>query len=93
MNRDCIPARDQEVIWRILEDELVLVRPASGEIRVLNAVGATVWQFIDGKRSVADLAAEICDAYAVASDRAQTDVAAFVKELAAEGWLTLESDP
>jgi hypothetical protein len=93
MDRRRIPARNPEIIWRVLQDELVLVRPASGEIRVLNAVGAVIWRSVDGKRSVEDLAAKVSDAYAVSGEQARADAAAFVEELAAEGWLSFRSAP
>jgi hypothetical protein len=93
MNRDQVPVQDPEVLWRVLQEEVVIVRPASGEIRVLNAVGALIWRCADGKRTVADLAREVSSRYAVSYDDAQLDVAAFIGELVAEGWLFLIPNP
>jgi hypothetical protein len=92
LTRHRIPLRDPAVIWRALEDELVIVRPASGEIRVLNAVGAFVWRSIDGRLAIADLASRVSDSFAVSSKQAKVDVEAFVEELVAEGWLSMMSD-
>jgi hypothetical protein len=89
MDRDEIPVRDPDVVWRVLQDELVIVRPASGEIRVLNAVAALIWRCADGNRSITDLVTQVSDLYAVSEEQARTDVAGFVDVLVAEGWLSL----
>jgi hypothetical protein len=88
-----VPVRDSAVIWRALGDELVLVRPTSGEIRVLNAVGAFIWGSIDGRLSIGELAAALGEEYAVSESEAQADAQEFIVQLQNEGWLTLQPNP
>lgn len=58
-----------------LDDELVIYDPESGESFVLNASGKYVWERCDGKRTDADIAAEIAAIYAIPAAQAIADVA------------------
>jgi hypothetical protein len=89
MDTDQILLRDPQVIWRVLQDELVLVRPTSGEIRVLNSVGAFLWQTLDGELTAAELAKRVTQSYQVSQPQAEADVLAFLEELAREEWLSI----
>jgi hypothetical protein len=81
------------IVGQILNDEAVLLLPARGEIKVLNAVGARIWSLADGSRTIAQIAAVIADEYAVQPARAETEALAFVQELARRAMLTLSAQP
>lgn len=88
MEIDQIPVRDPQVIWRVLEDELVLVRATSGEIRVLNRVGAFLWQILDTDLTMGELARQVSQTYQVSESQAQADVSEFLDELESETWIS-----
>ena len=75
------------LVWRQVDDELVIVRPVDGQLVVLNGVGAFIWQAMDGNRTIAELADLVCVAYQVTHEQAVADVRAFVRQLESEGWL------
>lgn len=79
------PTRDPELIWRPVDDELVIVRPSDGQIRVLNGVGAFVWQSLDGHRTLGDIAGLVCAEYEVTLPQAEEDVRLFLQPLADDG--------
>lgn len=81
--------RDPDLVWRLLEDELVIVRPSDGQIRVLNGVGAFIWMTLDGERSLDHLRGKICAEYQVSDQVAGKDLIAFIQELADEGFVSL----
>jgi hypothetical protein len=66
---------------RILEREAVIVLPDKGEVKVLNEVGARIWELADGSRSVREIAAAIASVYDVSQREAEADTVEFLQEL------------
>jgi hypothetical protein len=79
------PVHNPELIWRPVDDELVIVRPSDGQIRVLNGVGAFVWRSMDGRRTVGDIAGLVCAEYEVSLEEAETDIRQFLEPLTEDG--------
>jgi len=90
MNLTDIPVHAPGVVSRLLDGEAVLVHPRQGMVRVLNAVGARLWELADGRHSVADLVAAIVAEYDVNPARAQADTLAFCEDLLGRGVLALD---
>ena len=82
-----IPQQAPNVVSRQIEDEAVLVHPVQGKVRVLNAVGARVWELADGQHTVAEIAQMITAEYEVDLPRAEADVLTFCVGLAQAGVL------
>jgi hypothetical protein len=76
-------------VGQVIEGEAVLVLPERGEVKVLNPVGARIWQLADGHRTLGDIVAVICAEYAVEPAQAQADVLDFAAELARKGVVRL----
>ncbi len=85
MQLNAIPARTPGVISRRMDGEAVLVDPVRGKVRVLNAVGAAIWELTDGERNLAGLAQAVAAEYDVPLARAEADVSAFCADLVARG--------
>lgn len=66
-------------------DGLVLLDVDGGLVLASNAVGARIWQLIEGGRSLGEIGQTLADDYTVPLERAQRDVAAFVADLKARG--------
>jgi len=88
---DSYPAPNPNVRGRVIENEAVLVLPDRGQVKVLNQVGASIWQLADGTRTVREIAAVICAEYAVEQAEAEADTLAFVAELEGKGIISLSS--
>jgi hypothetical protein len=71
----------------------VLVNPDTGESLVLNHTGILVWQQIDGRRTIDDLAAAIAVYYDIPPDDITADVVALLDTLAAQGFIRYDTDP
>lgn len=81
MNTEKIPLLKSEIIWRVLDDGAVIVTPRAGNVRVLNRVGTTIWQLINGKNSLADIESKLIHTYDVPVDQARSDLRSFIEEL------------
>ena len=88
-----VPTNQSGVVGRIVDNEAVLVLPEKGKIKVLNEVGARIWSLVDGKRSIGQIAAAICDEYQVDLPVAEADSLAFIAELAERGVVTVAPKP
>lgn len=76
------PIPNPAVVGRIVENEAVLVLPIKGKVKVLNEVGARIWSYIDGTRTVGDIIAMIQTEYAVNAQEAREDTCVFLSQLA-----------
>jgi len=76
-----VPARNPDVLGRMADDEAVLVMPQKGQVKVLNEVGAAIWELIDGRRNIGQIVEEICSQFEVDQITAQADTLKFIIEL------------
>jgi hypothetical protein len=79
----------ERVRGRQLEGEAVVVLPDKGEVKVLNEVGALLWSLADGRHSVRQMIATVCDEYEVPAAEAETDILAYLGELRRQGVLAM----
>ena len=86
-----IIARNPQTAWRVIEGEAVILSMDTKAFRGLNAVGSRVWELIDGRRSLDEIAQVIVSEFAVAPEVAARDVRAFIEELLAKGLVTVAS--
>ena len=77
------------VVGQVIDGEAVLVLPERGEVKVLNPVGARIWQLAGGRRTLGDIVDIICAEYTVEPAQAQADVLEFAAELERKGVVRL----
>lgn len=68
----------------------VMMNVASGHYLGMTAIGAQIWDQLDGKTSVEDLCARLVRRYDVDTKTCQAEVQAFLGELAKLGAVTLQ---
>jgi hypothetical protein len=76
-----VPRKGRRTAGRVMDGEAVVFVPGKAEVRILNRVGTTVWELIDGKRPVEDIVKEICGKYDVENGTAKKDVLDFLQTL------------
>jgi len=75
------PKRVREAAFRILDGEAVVVLSNRAEIKVLNDVGARIWQLCDGQSSIEKILEILCEEFEAGEDVLRADLAEFLKEL------------
>jgi hypothetical protein len=68
------PARIEDIIWRRIEDEIVLIGNDGLVIHVLNKTAAHIWELCDGTNSSDEIVAGICEHFEVTPEEAREDV-------------------
>lgn len=80
----CI-SKNKKVPWRIVEGEAILVDVSGASITHLNEVGAEIWNSIDGKKSIFDIARHIQNLFEVDEQTTQKDTLEFIGLLTKKG--------
>ncbi|MBM4285375.1 MAG: PqqD family protein [Deltaproteobacteria bacterium] len=80
----CHSPRSPDAAFRILGEEAVILHLRSGVYYSLDEVGAAIWSLLDGRRSLAEIVAAICQEYEVDAPTAAADLDEFIQDLLTE---------
>jgi len=83
---DCM-RRNQDVAWRNIAGQVVLIDPRESVLQSFNPVASRIWELADGTRDLKQVADQICQEFEVEREEAERDVGEFVAELKACGLL------
>ena len=88
-----IPRRHRSTATRVIDAQAVIAFAETTMVQILNDVGTRVWNLIDGKRTVAEIAGAVrgqleADGYKSVPAELDTDLDAFFGELGAQGLIT-----
>jgi hypothetical protein len=72
--------RRSDVNTRMVEGEIVVLDRQKGLIHQLNQTATYIWERCDGQATVEDLAAQLAEAFDVASETASKDVVRVVRQ-------------
>jgi hypothetical protein len=78
---DSVPSKSDDLVWRSIDEEIVILTEDGRKIHTLDKVGGAIWELIDGSKSVKDIAELICERFDVSLDEAQADTLEFCGEL------------
>jgi hypothetical protein len=88
-----IPKKNPKTAWRTIAGEGVILSLDTKVLRGLNAVGARVWELIDGERSIEAISQEIVRDFKIDPARALADVGEFVEDLLTRGLVEPSGSP
>jgi hypothetical protein len=82
--------KGKDLVTRNVAGETIIVPVRNNvgnldSIYTLNEVATMIWQLIDGKNSVSEIAEEICTTYEVTPEEAKKDTVDFLKSLEEAG--------
>ncbi|MCK8602747.1 PqqD family protein [Desulfoferrobacter suflitae] len=78
---------NDNIIWRTIEGEAVLLNQATGDYYGLNSVGCSFWEKIDGSRTVAEIIQLLMREYDVPEAAVTRDVLELIAEMQRQGLL------
>ena len=91
MNVISEPRIANDLIWRLLDNNAVVVSPHVGEVRVLNGVGTVIWRLLVEKNSPDQIEAYLVSNYKVSQRDAHQDLYKFLDDLTQRGIVTWEA--
>ena len=79
-----------DVVFRELDGEAVVLNLDTGIYFGLDAVGTRIWRLIEERKPLRIVLDTLIDEYEASPDRLQSDLLAFVERLNGKGLLSLE---
>lgn len=79
--------RQDNVVWRQVGDEVMILDTASSEYLSVNTTGSALWPLLLEGSSLGDLSSALVDKFGVGEDTAAADASAFVASLEQMGLL------
>lgn len=70
-----------DIVWREIAGETVLLDPEGSVLMGLNRSGGRMWELLDGKRSIAELASSLATHYKQPEDAILGDLMSFAQTL------------
>ena len=67
-------ARAEDIIWREIDDDIVVIRDDGLKVDVLNKTAARIWEMCNGDIGPDEIAGNLCERYDVSFEQASTDV-------------------
>ncbi|MEZ4516167.1 MAG: PqqD family protein [Chloroflexota bacterium] len=83
---------NEDVIYRRIEDEFVLINLQSDQIFTLNQTGSTFWELLMEGLPVSEIRARLLDAYDVSPEDLDAEISLMVEKLTSEGLIERNSD-
>ena len=77
--------RSEDVAWRIIEDQALVVSAMDNCIYPLNEVGSRVWELLDGKTGCGDIIKTVDAEFEGEKGTLQNDVLCFLKDMLDKG--------
>jgi hypothetical protein len=73
----------------LVDNEMIIVLPEKGQVKVLNDVATQVWNMLDGHNSIQQIVNKISVEYEIAEDSIQDDILQFIQVLVDKDMITL----
>ena len=81
---DARPRRQDGVLAQEAQGQTVLLRLEDGSYYAVDEVGAMIWELCDGRRSLHDMVASLCEQFEAPRETVAADVLEFVSDLRRE---------
>ena len=78
------------VLRKEFDDWAVLFNPDTAEAVGVNPLGVAIWEMLDGRKSVADIAVQIKQDFADVPGSAAQEIQSFIDDLAKRGFVGSE---
>ena len=83
------PLRAEDLVWRKIDGEIVILTEDGRKIHTLNSVGSAIWELADGSKNLSEIAETICERFDVTPEQAENDITEFCRELSEKNILQM----
>ncbi|MFC1893828.1 PqqD family protein [Chloroflexota bacterium] len=80
-------ARVEDIIWRQIGDEIVVIKDDGLSLHVLNTTAAHIWEMCNGDCGPDEIASSLCERFDVSLGEANVDVKDIIEKLEQLGLL------
>lgn len=76
-----VVARNNEILWKLIEDKVVLLDMDEGRAIMLNEVGSHIWTTLANQKTKDELVQDVVTVFDIDEDTAKKDVFSFLNEM------------
>ena len=73
--------RNNEILWKLIEDKVVLLDMDEGRAITLNEVGSHIWTSLEKEKTNDELVLDVVTAFNIDEDTAKKDTHSFLDEM------------
>jgi hypothetical protein len=84
---------EAEVVAKVIDGEVIMIRLADGTFYTMDGVGAEVWSLLERRHETVAIGDALANRYAIPADQARADVERLVRELREELLIVPSSAP
>ena len=88
MDLSTVLSKSPDAAYRTYDGQATIVLPSLARVNVLNEVGSSIWERIDGRSSLQEILDGIVEEFDIGRDQAAADLEAFVADLRANGMVS-----
>lgn len=81
MIKDTIFIKNNDAAYRIIDSNAVILTPEDSYLHTMNKTGTFIWELIDGKKKISDIALKVCEEFEVDKECAEKDARHFIEDL------------
>ncbi len=81
-------AKAEDIIWRRIGDEIVVIKDDGLSVHVLNKTATHIWEMCNGDCGTDEIVASLCERFDVSLKEASADVTDLLEKLAQIGLVT-----
>jgi len=78
-------SKNKDLAWRMIDDSAYIVDSKGSLMHELNISGSRIWELVDGKRGLEEIACAVCDEFNVGKEDARKDLIKFINEIQKKG--------
>jgi hypothetical protein len=88
-----VPVIKSAVVSRMVDNEMVIVLPSHGQVKVLNEVASQIWKLSDGNHTIQQIIDIICLEYDVDQAHARADALELIQSMIDKDMIELFDQP
>jgi len=73
--------RNNDILWKLIEDKVVLLDMDEGRAITLNEVGSHIWTSLEKHKTQEELLQDVTSAFDIDKDTARKDTTAFLDDM------------
>lgn len=81
MKQDDYVKRSDDLVWRKIDEQILVLSPKDSQMYSFLGVGSRVWELLDQTSTLRDIVDALTDEYKVEEDQCHSDIIEFIKDL------------
>ena len=90
VGKDSLVNRSDKAVYRVLDNEAMIVDPGGNKMSVLNSVGSRIWEMANGETAIKEIVRAVHEEFNITYEEALADTIEFLEELSGKGLIEVK---